>query len=138
MYQHRAAQLGAQIYLLVHGVDGARTHCGVKRGNGQTGGLYQQPMQAGYRDAGILRRTPDGGALGTGEPVRLVTQRMRRHLKPLVAQRRRHLALARKFERCQHFVAKRKPHRQPPACAIGSPLLPACFPRLPVDAESSV
>jgi hypothetical protein len=70
-------------------------------------------MQAGDGDAGIARdplhlRAPRGR-----KPVRLLIQRERRDLDPVVADDARELALAREIEPGNHLIAQRNAHRRP-------------------------
>src|SRR5258706_2249574 len=129
MHQVLAAELGTLVDERVHHVDGSLAHAIVARADGEAGRLDEQPVQSGDGDARVFRRAARRGELRGAHAVRLIGERIRRDLEPVVAELGGVLALLGKRHRGDDFVAERDAHAAPVSKLLVAPGL------LPVAAE---
>ncbi len=108
--QHRAAELGAELDQPQHHIKRALAQLRIRSVERQARRRHQQPVQAGDDDAGVADGAPQLRARIGAEHVRLVGHRERRHLQPVIAERRRIVALRGEFHVAEHFVAQRDLH----------------------------
>ena len=92
-------------------------------------------MQAGDGDAGLRRHPTQVHALRGGQEVRLLAERERRDLQPVVAHGPRERALPLEGQLANDLVAERNAHRYRPLAATTKVSLHRPAPPMPTTAK---